>query len=280
MNDSPFAHRRRIGAVVLVLLLGTTACGGSDETAPTDALTSTSAAPSDPTTTATGPTVTEPDDSDSRADDEAAGLPEGGTPGIDDVDGDGEPDPTCGTADLGGGLVVRTLCTSMAPENEDGVIPVDGGPLTLAGTSYTETDEVDVTIRFARDEAGRRVTIFQLGSDTLFDTGSAALRTNAIAALPAVAAALSAHLPDATVTVRGHADSRGAAAANQTLSEGRAAAVAAWLVGDGGLPAGSVSSVGLGSTVPAALETNPDGSPNAVGQTLNRRVEIVAVTAG
>ena len=280
MNDSPLAHRRRVGAVILVLLLGTTACGGSDETAPSDATTSTSAAPSDPTTTATDPTVTEPDDSDSSTDGETAALPDGATPGVDDVDGDGEPDPTCGTADLGGGLVVRTLCTSMAPENEDGVIPVDGGPLTLAGTSYPETDEVDVTIRFARDEAGRLVTIFQLGSDTLFDTGSAALRTNAIAALPAVAAALSAHLPDATVTVRGHADSRGGAAANQTLSEGRAAAVAAWLVGDGGLPAGSVSSVGLGSTVPAALETNPDGSPNAVGQTLNRRVEIVAVTAG
>lgn len=95
-----------------------------------------------------------------------------------------------------------------------------------------------------------------------------------------MAAALVAHLPDATVTVRGHADSRGADAANQTLSEGRAAAVAAWLVGDGGLAAGRVGSVGLGSTAPAALETNPDGSPNTVGQTLNRRVEIVAVTAG
>ena len=279
MHDSPLAYRRRVGAVVLVLLLGATACGGSEKAATTDAATSTSAAPSDPTTTTSGPTATGPGGSDS-SDGESAGLPDGATPGIDDVDGDGEPDPTCGTADLGGGLVVRTLCTSMAPENEDGVIPVDGGPLTLAGTSYTETDEVDVTIRFARDEAGRRVTIFQLGSDTLFDTGSAALRTNAIAALPAVAAALVAHLPDATVTVRGHADSRGADAANQTLSEGRAAAVAAWLVGDGGLAAGRVGSVGLGSTAPAALETNPDGSPNAVGQPLTRRVEIVAGTAG
>ena len=280
-------HRAAVAVAATGLLIGIAGCSGSDDSAEArDAATLTTLAGSDTTTTTAPPSTTADEVATAEApeadasNDRTTGVAAGSTPGLDDVDGDGEPDPTCGTADLGGGLIVRTLCTSMAPENEDGVLPVAPGPLMLAGTSYPETDDVDVTIRFARNEAGQRVTVFQLGSDTLFDTGSPTLRTNALAALPAVAAAISGHLSGATVVVRGHADSRGAAAANQTLSEQRAAAVASWLATDGGLPGGSVSAVGLGSSAPAALETNPDGSSSPIGQTLNRRVEVVAIAAG
>ncbi len=207
-----------------------------------------------------------------------AELPAGATAGIDDVDGDGEPDPTCGTLDLGGGLVVRTLCVSMAPENEDGVIPLLSGSLVLAGTSFPETDNVDVTVRFARDEAGQKVTIFQLGSDTLFDSGSATIRSTAEAALPAVLAAIQNHLQGSSLSVRGHADSRGTAQANNELSQARAQAVAQWLVAAGGLPEGSVTALGLGSSAPAAAERTAEGGVSEIGQALNRRVEIVAVS--
>ncbi len=204
--------------------------------------------------------------------------PSGSQPGLDDVDGDGRLDPTCGTADLGAGLVVRITCTSFAPQNEDGVIPVPNGPLSLAAAHYPELDTVDVTARFARTVDGQRATIFELGSDTLFDTGQSVIKSTATLALPGVVAAINNNLPGGVVVVRGHADSRGNAAANQTLSEQRAKAVATWLTDVGGLNATSVTSVGLGDTHPAALETNPDGTVSDIGQTINRRVEIVVIT--
>ncbi|MGZ4761348.1 MAG: OmpA family protein [Ilumatobacteraceae bacterium] len=226
---------------------------------------------------ATTPTATTPTATTPLTTDTAAG-PAGSQPGLDDVDGDGRLDPTCGTADLGAGLVVRTTCTSFAPQNEDGVIPVPNGPLSLAAAHYPELDTVDVTARFARTVDGQRATIFELGSDTLFDTGKSVIKSTATLALPGVVAAINNNLPGGVVVVRGHADSRGNAAANQTLSEQRAQAVATWLTDVGGLNATSVTSVGLGNTHPAALETNPDGSVSDIGQTINRRVEIVVIT--
>ena len=205
--------------------------------------------------------------------------PAGSTTGLDDVDGDGSPDPTCGTSDLGGGLVVRQLCTSLAPDLEGGVVATPGSVLTLAGVSYPEIENVDVTARAARTDDGRKVNIFLLGSDTLFDTGQAQIRSTAEAALPGLVAALSAHFPGASITVRGHTDSVGDPAANMTLAQARADAVLSWLVSNGGVPEGQISAAALGAAVPAALETNPDGSVNDTGRQVNRRVEIVVVAA-
>ena len=78
----------------------------------------------------------------------------------------------------------------------------------------------------------------------------------------------------APISVRGAADSVGEPAANQSLSEQRAAAVAAQLVALG-LPAAGISSLGLGETTPVASETNADGSESEIGRQVNRRVEIV-----
>ena len=205
--------------------------------------------------------------------------PAGSTTGLDDVDGDGSPDPTCGTSDLGGGLVVRQLCTSLAPDLEGGVVATPGSVLTLAGVSFPEIENVDVTARAARTDDGRKVNIFLLGSDTLFDTGQAQIRSTAEAALPGLVAALSAHFPGASITVRGHTDSVGDPAANMTLAQARADAVLSWLVSNGGVPEGQISAAALGAAVPAALETNPDGSVNDTGRQVNRRVEIVVVAA-
>jgi outer membrane protein OmpA-like peptidoglycan-associated protein len=232
----------------------------------------TTAAGANTTTVTTGPA------SATAAPSDTSGDPPGSQPGLDDIDGDGRLDPTCGTADLGAGLVVRTTCTPFAPQNEAGVVPVPNGALSLAAAHYPELDSVDVTARFARTVDGRRATIFELGSDTLFDTGQAVIKSTATLALPGVVAAINNNLPGGVVLVRGHADSRGNAAANQTLSEQRAQAVATWLTDVGGLNAASVTAVGLGNTQPAALETNPDGSVSDVGQTINRRVEIVVIT--
>ena len=253
--------------------VGTTVpAGGSSvaETEPTNAPTESSAGVDDSATTAAGDTT--------GGTTGASSDPPGSQPGLDDVDGDGRLDPTCGTLDLGGGLVVRTLCAPFPHQDENGLIPVPNGVLSLAAVSYTELDTVDVTARFARTVDGSRATIFELGSDTLFDTGKAVIRSGATLALPGVVAAINDNLPGGAVVVRGHADSRGNAAANMTLSEQRAAAVATWLQTVGGINAASVTSVGLGNTQPAALETNADGSVSDIGQTVNRRVEIVVIT--
>lgn len=280
---------RRFASFATITVLALSACGGgsspdstSDEPVTTSATTAASTAPAaTDTSLPQRPATTPPVDTvavDTVAVDTVAAstAPDGTEAGLDDVDGDGELDPTCGTVDLGDDLVVRVLCTSMAPENEDGVLPVEPGPLSLAGMSFPETDEVDATVRWGRSAAGERVTIFQLGSDTLFDAGSSAVRSTAAPALAGVAAAITAHLTDGRVVVRGHADSRGSATDNQSLSSARADAVAASLVALG-IDPNVLSTVGLGSSVPAALEVTADGSVSEIGQTLNRRVEIVVI---
>jgi OOP family OmpA-OmpF porin len=74
------------------------------------------------------------------------------------------------------------------------------------------------------------------------------------------------------VEIQGHADNIGAGgvAARQTLSEGRAKVVAAWLTTHG-VPAGKVKAKGYGKTRPAA-ENDSD-----LGRALNRRIEVACL---
>jgi outer membrane protein OmpA-like peptidoglycan-associated protein len=189
---------------------------------------------------------------------------------LDDLDEDGEIDERCATIDLGAGLVVETLCnTDLVPTPEVGVVPTAGSLLLLPSPArWDDLADVDATIRTATTVDGRRVVIYVLGSDTLFDSGSSTLRSTATPPLTAIVASVATRFPDAPISVRGAADSVGEPAANQTLSEQRAAAVAATLTGLGIDPA-RVSSIGLGEDVPAAEETSD------LGRQVNRRVEIV-----
>ena len=98
-----------------------------------------------------------------------------------------------------------------------------------------------------------------------FSTNSAHL-TTASRALLREKAAILARNPALTLTVTGHADSRGAADYNQSLSERRAAAVQRFLVGLG-VDAQRLTSEGRGEQAPAV-----EGSGERVWQR-NRRVE-------
>ena len=73
--------------------------------------------------------------------------------------------------------------------------------------------------------------------------------------------------PKDIVTVSGHTDNSGSELTNQQLSEARASAVRAILISSG-VPAASVSAVGMGPSSPIA-----DNS-TATGKAQNRRVEI------
>ena len=101
-----------------------------------------------------------------------------------------------------------------------------------------------------------------------FDTNVDRLRPESAPVLKQIGEMLAAH-PEMKVAIEGHTDNVGAAAANQTLSEKRAAAVKAYLVQNFQVDAARLTAKGFGSTKPVA--------PNAdeAGRQKNRRVELV-----
>ncbi len=101
-----------------------------------------------------------------------------------------------------------------------------------------------------------------------FDTGSDRLRPESSGTLRQIADMMAAH-PELRLTIEGHTDNVGSAAANRALSERRAAAVLQALVGQYGVAAARLSSAGLGDTRPAAPNTTMEGRQQ------NRRVELV-----
>lgn len=100
-----------------------------------------------------------------------------------------------------------------------------------------------------------------------FDSDSDHLRDESKPTLDLVVGVLKAH-PDWKVTIEGHTDSTSTPEHNQTLSEGRANAVKAYLTG-AGIDASKLSTKGLGATQPVA------SNDTALGRAANRRVELV-----
>jgi len=198
----------------------------------------------------------------------------------DDLNQDGQPDPTCSTKDFGGGLVLVVPCESAtyASEPSEGVTLVPGSLYSLPAIPDDLKEKVltDVSANAvrARDPNGKQVVVFFIQSDTLFAVGSSALSEPARATLDGLSRNLKAQWPTAPVQVRGHTDATGTASANQALSEQRASTVAGYLAGRG-FDRSSLTSIGLGPTQPVALEKNPDGSESPAGRRENRRVELV-----
>lgn len=101
----------------------------------------------------------------------------------------------------------------------------------------------------------------------LFDTGSDGIRPESTPTLKEITAMLGEH-PELKLTIEGHTDGAGQAAANLTLSEQRAAAVKAYLVSRG-IDASRLQSRGFGASKPAGSNDTPEGRQQ------NRRVELV-----
>ena len=76
--------------------------------------------------------------------------------------------------------------------------------------------------------------------------------------------------PNVKLSVEGHTDNVGAAAANQTLSEKRTQAVVSWLTGHD-VAAVRLKSKGWGQTKPVADNDTEEGRGK------NRRVELVKI---
>ena len=106
-----------------------------------------------------------------------------------------------------------------------------------------------------------------LGSDVLFDSGSATLQPGAQAKLREVAGIL-ARYPRTVIDIVGHTDSRGAEEMNYELSLRRSRAVADQLIAEG-VSSARISATGKGETTPMA------NNETVEGRQLNRRVELV-----
>ncbi len=126
---------------------------------------------------------------------------------------------------------------------------------------------------FEAQQSGRSLSM-NLSGDVLFDYDKATLKPEAEQALKKVAVVLS-QFPDSMATIEGYTDAKGGKAFNMRLSEDRATAVRDWLVKNGNLPPASITAKGNGEENPVAPNTNPDGSDNPAGRTLNRRVAII-----
>lgn len=109
--------------------------------------------------------------------------------------------------------------------------------------------------------------IVTMPQDILFAVDSAALRSDLVADLNAVARNLQKY-PDTTVQVVGHTDNTGSADYNLDLSQRRADAVAAELRA-GGVSSGRIVAYGRGESQPVASNLTEEGRAQ------NRRVEIV-----
>lgn len=101
----------------------------------------------------------------------------------------------------------------------------------------------------------------------LFDTGSDVIKPHSTPTLEEITSMLKEHA-DLKLVIEGHTDNVGDAAANQSLSEKRAAAVKAYLVSKG-IDASRLESRGLGATKPKVA------NDTAEGRQTNRRVELV-----
>ncbi|HSW63166.1 MAG TPA: OmpA family protein [Dissulfurispiraceae bacterium] len=77
--------------------------------------------------------------------------------------------------------------------------------------------------------------------------------------------------PNVKVAIQGHTSAAATEAYNQKLSEGRAAAVSAYLIKEGGIAADRLSTVGYGETRLEMAEPNPKDKESAAAKT-NRRV--------
>lgn len=103
-------------------------------------------------------------------------------------------------------------------------------------------------------------------SQILFDSGSATLYPGSFDRLRSLAQTLNKY-PKSDVIIKGHTDSTGEEAFNQTLSERRADGVRNFLIAESVAPP-RITAIGFGESVPVA------GNETSEGRQRNRRVEI------
>lgn len=176
----------------------------------------------------------------------------------------------------GGGAVIGALAGAgigaLAGDGQGAAIGAGIGALLGAGVgTWLDAQEQQLE----QDLAGTGAEVVQvedallvtLPNGVTFDFDSADLRPEFRRPLNRVAATLNAY-PESRIAVVGHADSTGDDAYNQTLSERRAAEVAAKLARQG-VARQRLAASGMGERAPVA------SNATEAGRAANRRVEIL-----
>lgn len=144
----------------------------------------------------------------------------------------------------------------------------------VAGHSYgKKMDEQEAELRRqlaaieqANIQRNEDILAVTLGSDLLFDVGSANIKPAGIQGLNTVADVLNKY-SDTSITIAGHTDSTGSPQLNQNLSEHRAQNAKLTLVNRGVHPS-RITTMGFGANAPLA------SNDTEAGRQLNRRVVI------
>ena len=166
-------------------------------------------------------------------------------------------------------LIAALSAQARAADEPSGylVVAADGAPVTTASgacvrtsqwnteASYRECDPRPIVAEMKIVEAAPRnepsnshIAPFKVSMNTLFDFGSAELRSDAGPALDGLVKQLTSGNYQ-KVDIVGHADRMGPGKYNQKLSEDRAAAVRDYLLSRG-LDGTKVSAIGVGATEP------------------------------
>lgn len=126
-----------------------------------------------------------------------------------------------------------------------------------------QAKELEKIAETKRTEQG---LVAKLKSDILFDTGKAELKPQAQQNIGQMAEIMKKY-PENVLTIKGYTDNTGSLATNEALSRRRAEAVRVQLV-SGGVPANTITTIGMGPNSPIADNKTADG------RSQNRRVEI------
>jgi outer membrane protein OmpA-like peptidoglycan-associated protein len=129
-----------------------------------------------------------------------------------------------------------------------------------------ETERMQEELKKLQAKQTDRGMVLTLG-DVLFDTGKSTLTPGGYTTIDRLAQVLNSS-PTGRVVIEGHTDSMGSDAANQALSEQRAAAVESALL-QRGVSGSQIHSIGKGESIPLA------GNDTASGRQANRRVELI-----
>jgi outer membrane protein OmpA-like peptidoglycan-associated protein len=174
-----------------------------------------------------------------------------------DADGDGVMDPDDRCVDVPGPAANQGC--PWPDRDGDGVPDKDDLCPDVVGTVANKgCPEMTVEVRNALNAYAKTI---------LFDTGKTTLKPASVAVIDNAAAILNQY-PNANFYVDGYTDSVGRDSSNQTLSEGRAAAVVAALI-EKGVASNRLKARGFGEANPIAPNTTREG------RTTNRRVEIL-----
>lgn len=204
--------------------------------------------------------------------------------GCPDTDGDGIPDPddACPTIP---GLAEFNGCPDTDGDgipDPDDACPTVPGPAANNGCPWPDRDGDSVPDKddLCPDVPGTvanqgcpeitlevRNALSAYAKTILFDTGKTTLKDASLTVLDNAAAILKQY-PLANFYIDGHTDSVGSEGLNQTLSEGRAAAVVNYLITQG-VASRRLESRGYGESRPIASNNTREG------RRTNRRVEII-----